>query len=166
MLIKLIGAGIIFASCAYLGLRKSGDLKARGNALDAVYAALLQLETEISFCVNDLKRAFLSIDKNTRTCGLFRDAAEHMEEYGIKKAWAYAVVKNPAPLNNDDRELILMLASKLGMTDAKNQLRHIAYIKELVSAQAAAAKSDYDRLGKIYRSGGLLAGLFIILIII
>lgn len=166
MLIKLIGASIIFTACTYGGLRKSGDLKARYDALCGIAAALLQLETEISFCANDLKRAFLNIDKNTRTHGLFRDAAEHLEEYGIKKAWAYAVMKNPAPMTDDDRELVLMLASKLGMTDTKNQLKHIGFMKELVNARSAAAKNEYDRLGKIYRSGGLLAGLFIILVII
>lgn len=166
MFVKLIGAAIIFTACTYWGLRKSTELKQRCTALGSISAALLQLETEISFCSNDLKRAFMNIDKSTHTYGLFKDAAERIERYGIKKAWAYAIVNNPLPLTDDDRELLLMLSSKLGMTDAKNQLRHISYIKELLNAQAASAAKEYQRLGKMYRSGGLLAGLFIILVII
>ena len=52
------------------------------------------------------------------------------------------------------------------MTDLKNQLKHIGYIKELLSAQAQNAENEYRRLGKIYGSGGLLTGIFIILVII
>ena len=142
MIVKFIGAAVIFTACTYWGMRKSGELKGRCTALNGISAALMQLETEISFCANDLKRAFLNIDKNTRTHGLFRDAAERIERYGIKKAWAYAVVNNPMMLTEADRELVLMLSSKLGMTDTKNQLRHISYIKELVSAQPRTCMSN------------------------
>ena len=166
MLVKLIGALVIFSACTYLGMRRSNELKGRCNALKNISAALLQLETEISFSANDLKRAFLNIEKNTRTRGLFKDAAERIEKYGIKKAWTYAVLNNPMPLTEADRELVLMLCAKLGMTDSKNQLKHTAYIRELVNAQQSAAENEYARLGKMYRNGGLLAGLFIVLVII
>ena len=58
-----------------------------------------------------------------------------------------------------------MLGTKLGMTDTKNQLKHIGYVKELITAQAAAAENEYKRLGRIYRGGGVLTGLFIILVV-
>ena len=163
---KLIGAVMICAACTYLGIRKSALLKGRSVSLSNAVTALGYLETEMSFCANDLKLAFLNIDKSTDTKGLFKDAADRLEEYGIKKAWTYAVLKNDMPLADADRELLLMLCTKLGMTDLKNQLKHIGYIKELLSAQAQNAENEYRRLGKIYGSGGLLTGIFIILVII
>lgn len=166
MLVKLVGALVIFISCTYFGIRRSAELKGRCTSLKNISAALMQLETEIAFSSNDLKRAFLNIDKSTKTYGLFRDAAERIGQYGIKKAWTYAVLKSPMPLSDSDRELLLMLSVKLGMTDAKNQLRHTAYINELVNAQAAAAEGEYRRLGRLYQSGGVLAGLFIVLVIV
>lgn len=165
MILKLIGAVMICAACTYIGIKKSGELKGRYKSLRNIGTALGYLETEIGFCSNDLKRAFINIDRGTDTCGLFKDAADKIEEYGIKKAWAYAVLKSSMPILDSDRELMLMLGEKLGMTDTKSQLKHIGYVKELVNAQSESAESEYGRLGKIYRSGGLLAGLFIILVI-
>lgn len=166
MLLKLIGAIMICAACTYMGIRKSNELRGRYKSLKNIETALGYLETEISFSSNDLKHAFMNIDKNADTKGLFRDASEKIEEFGIKKAWAYAVMKSTMPLLNADRELILMLSAKLGMTDTKNQLKHIGYIKELVNAQSVSAENEYNRLGRIYRGGGVLAGIFIILIIV
>ena len=165
MIFKLIGALMIFAACTYTGMQKSGELKGRYSMLNAVSEALGYLETEIEFASNDLKNAFKNIDKNTKTHGLFADAAEKIEKLGIKRAWAYAVTKNTSSVSDADRELLLMLGTKLGMTDTKNQLKHIGYVKELITAQAAAAENEYKRLGRVYRGGGVLTGLFIILVV-
>lgn len=165
-MLKLVGAAMICASCAYLGIRKSSELKNREKALRNIHTALGHLETEISFCANDLKSAFMNIDKNTDTHGIFKDAADRIEKFGIRKAWTYAVMNNKAEFVESDRELLLMLGTRLGMTDTKNQMKHIGYMRELISAQANTALSEYRRLGNMYRSGGILTGLFIILIII
>ena len=166
MTVKLIGAVMIFIACAYFGIRKSTELKGRCTSLRNLETAMGYLETEISFSANNLKRAFENINKSTDTRSLFGDAAKMIEEFGIKKAWGYAVMKNTMPILNSDKELLLMLGTKLGKTDMQNQLKHIGYIKTLLNAQGTVAENEYARLGKIYRSGGVLVGLFIILVII
>ncbi|MEE1224306.1 MAG: stage III sporulation protein AB [Clostridia bacterium] len=165
-MLKLIGAIMICAACTYMGIRKSNELKNREKALKGMHAALGQLETEIGFCANDLKHAFVNICKNSDIHEIFEDAAQRIEKFGIRKAWTYAVMNCRAPFLDADRELLLMLGTRLGMTDTKNQLKHIGYMRELINAQANSAKSEYKRLGNIYRGGGILAGLFIILVIV
>lgn len=165
-MLKIAGAVMICAACTYMGLKKSTELKNREKSLKSIHTALGHLETEIGFTANNLKRAFLNIEKSAELKGLFADAAERIENFGIKKAWTYAVMNSKLTLLESDRELLLMLGTRLGMTDTKNQLKHIGYMRELISAQAGSAEAEYRRLGSIYRGGGVLLGLFIVLLIV
>lgn len=165
-MLKLAGATMICAACAYLGIRKSNELRNREKSLKNIHTALGHLETEIGFSANNLKRAFLNIERTNNTKGIFSDAADRIEKFGIRKAWTYAVMNSKSAFSDSDRELLLMLGTRLGMTDTQNQLKHIGYMRELISAQASTAEAEYKRLGNIYRGGGVLTGLFIILIIL
>lgn len=165
-MLKMMGAVMICAACTYMGLRKSSELTKREKALKSIHTALGHLETEIGFSSNNLKHAFLNIENSAPLNGLFSDAAERIENFGIKKAWTYAVMNSKLTLLDSDRELLLMLGTRLGMTDTKNQLKHIGYMRELISAQAGLAEAERQRLSNIYRGGGVLLGLFIVLLVV
>lgn len=155
---------MICAACTYMGIKRSGELRNREKSLKNIHTALGHLETEIGFSSNNLKRAFLNIEKSAPLKGLFADAADRIENFGIKKAWTYAVMNSSLTLLDADRELLLMLGTRLGMTDTKNQLKHIGYMRELIDAQACTAAAEYRRMGKVYSGGGILLGLFIVLL--
>ena len=51
------------------------------------------------------------------------------------------------------------------MTDTENQIKNIKYVRELLASEQKKAEGDYEQLGRLYRSGGVLGGLFLILIL-
>lgn len=163
-MVKIIGAVMTGFACGYLGFRMNMTLKIRVKSLADIAASLEMLESEINFSVNKLKKAFFRIDRN----GFFTSAAEYMEENGIKKAWEKAVNENKSRLclTDADCEILLTLGSSIGRTDTEDQLKNIGYAKTMITMQEKQAQSDYGRMGKLYRSGGILAGLMLVIILI
>lgn len=162
-MVKLAGAVMTGLASGYFGLKLSMSLKKRIQSLNDIDASLELLESEISFSANRLEGALRRADRN----GLFTAAADGMNGAGIKKAWENAVdsMKNRLCLADADCEALYMLGSNIGRTDAENQIKHIKYVKSAVRAQAESAQSEYDRFGRLYRSGGILVGLMIIIIL-
>lgn len=74
-------------ACGYLGFKISFAMKIRAESLNNIITSLEMLESEINFSMNKLKQAFMRVDK----CGLFKFAAENMDEKGVKTAWTNAV---------------------------------------------------------------------------
>ncbi|MCI8403565.1 MAG: hypothetical protein HFE49_01550 [Clostridia bacterium] len=163
-MVKIFGAVMTGFACGYFGFRMSMTLKTRLKNLGDIAASLEMLESEIVFSVNKLKKAFLSIDRN----GLFTLAAEDMEDKGIGKAWAAAVngIKSRLCLTEADSDILLMLGRSIGKTDTDDQIKNIKYIKSLIKEQEKQAREEYGRFGRIYRSGGVLAGLMLIILLI
>lgn len=163
-MVKIIGAVMTGLACGYFGFRFSATLKMRAKTLADIVTSLEMLESEIFFSRNKLKKAFLHVDR----CGIFSDAANEMEENGIKRAWKHAVEKNQTRLclTNSDAEILYTFGKNIGKTDTDDQIKNIKYIKTMIKEQEKQASGEYSRFGKLYRSGGVLVGLMIVIILI
>ena len=163
-MIKVIGAVMTGFACAYFGIRLSASMKTRAQSLSDIRASLELLESEINFSVNKLKNAFIRIDRN----GLFTLAAKNINENGAKKSGEDAVsaMQSKLCLSGADVDVLKMFGQNIGKTDADDQLKNIRYIKTLISEQEKQAIAEYGRFGKLYRSGGVLAGLLVVIILI
>ncbi len=163
-MVKLIGAVMTGAACGYFGFRASYDMKKRAESLSDIEVSLELLEGEIAFTQSELKKAFERADRN----GLLRAAGENIEKLGVKKAWSEAVneYRPRLCLTRADADALLLLGERLGRTDTDDQIKHIKYIKTLIKGQADAAREEYERLGRLYRSGGLLTGIMLVIILI
>lgn len=163
-MVKLVGAVMTAFACGYFGFYISTNLKTRMTSLSEIVSSLEMLESEINFSINRLKKAFERIDKN----GLFKSASEKIDEIGIKKAWENAIENNSGRLciTDSDKDILLMLGKNLGKTDTDDQIKNIKYIKTMIASQAKQATEEYNRLGKLYRSGGVLVGVMAVIILI
>ncbi len=163
-MVKLLGAVMVGAACGYFGFKMSFSLKTRAKSLSDIASSLEMLESEINFSASKLKKAFKRIDRN----GLFALAADNMEKEGVRAAWRSAVreLGTKLCLAEADSDILLMLGENIGRTDADDQIKNIKYIKSMISRQEESARGEYERLGKTYRSGGILTGLMIVIILI
>lgn len=78
-MVKILGAIMTGFACGYLGFKISFAMKIRAESLNNIITSLEMLESEINFSMNKLKQAFMRVDK----CGLFKFAAENMDEKGV-----------------------------------------------------------------------------------
>lgn len=163
-MVKILGAIMIGFACGYLGLKISFSMKKRAESLNYIITSLEMLESEINFSMNKLKQSFIRVDK----CGIFKVAAENLDEKGIKTAWENAVKEcsTELSLKEADTEILMTLGKNIGRTDTDNQIKNIKYIKSMIAEQEKQAQSEYRRFGKMYRNGGVLVGLMLVVILL
>ena len=101
-------------------------------------------------------------------CGLFKLAAENMDEKGVKTAWTNALneCSTKLSLKDADKDILMTLGKNIGRTDTDDQIKNIKYIKSMIAEQEKQAQSEYRRFGKMYRNGGVLVGLLIVIMLI
>lgn len=158
-MLKLVGAVMVAFACGYFGFYISMSMRKRTTSIEKIITSLEMLEGEIGFGMNKLKQAFLNID----TCGIFSCVAEKIAKCGIKNAFESAVSEyaDKLALKNEDKEILIVLGDKMGRTDVDDQIKSIKYVKALLEERKKSASEEYERLGKIYRNGGILVGLMI-----
>ena len=161
-MIKLIGAFLIIAAASYMGFAKSDKLKKRMNNLLEFKTALNLLENEIMFAKNPIDKAFCNIADISALGDVFRNMSDSMRENGIKTAWKQSIelFADKLYLKKEDVAVIEILANELGMSDAESQIKNVEYVRKLIHKQYEYAEYEYNNSAKMYRSLGVLGGLF------
>lgn len=140
-MVKILGAVMTGFACGYLGFKISFAMKIRAESLNNIITSLEMLESEINFSMNKLKQAFMRVDK----CGLFKFAAENMDEKGVKTAWTNAVneCSTKLSLKDADKDILMTLGKNIGRTDTDDQIKNIKYNKKYDSR---AGKTGTERI--------------------
>ena len=119
-MVKILGAIMTGFACGYLGFKISFAMKIRAESLNNIITSLEMLESEINFSMNKLKQAFMRVDK----CGLFKFAAENMDEKGVKTAWTNAVneCSTKLSLKDADKDILMTLGKNIGRPDKEYKI--------------------------------------------
>lgn len=164
---KFIGGFMIAMVCAWFGFRSADGLKRRHEYLKQFISSLCALETEITFAGYELKTIFQHNAKNDLLHDFYILCADRIEADGIKSAWRSSLhdIKDNACLKADDIAVMEQLGNELGMSDINGQKKAIERTCELLKSNEQSSYEEYARLAKVYRSCGVLAGIFVIIAI-
>lgn len=167
-MLKLIGASLLGFVCAYYGFISADRLKKRRDFLNEFKSSLSVIETEIVLGRYELGEIFRGIDKSQKLYGLYGICASLIEENGIRNAWKLASEKagEQGCLKKEDISAVSSLGNELGMSDTDGQKKALKRAAELIKPLADNAGEEYTRLARVYRSCGVLAGIFIILAVV
>ncbi len=161
---RIIGAGLIIVAGSMIGFLKSDSLKKRAECLDGIISGLNLLETDIGYGRNDLFCALFSIGEN-HGIGMFKTIANNLSKDGIKVATDKALLEEEFLLERD-KAPIRALAENLGMTDSVTQVGAIKRAVSGLSESKKNAQEEYAKLGRLYRSCGVLGGILGAIILI
>lgn len=167
-MIKLIGMTAVIISVSLIGIFKSADLKKRADNLLEFEKVLRLMENEIVFARNPLNTALSNISDVTKAKDMLIYVKNDISTFGIRKAWINGVKMyyKKFRLTDEDANMLAVLANTLGQTDAKTQSDNIKYVIALINTQYTEAQTEYAKTGKMYRSLGILAGMFIAVLLI
>lgn len=160
---RIVGAVMIIVAGSMLGFMKADSLKQRVQDINKIITGLNLLETEISYGKRDLKDALFSIGEHINV-DFFKKVSNGIDDLGTRKALNVALLDENALLERD-KAPILALGENLGMTDGESQ---VVAIKRAVSALCElkkGAETEYERLGRLYRSTGVLGGILVAIIL-
>lgn len=163
-MLRIIGAAMIIFAGSMIGFLKSDRLKKREECIDRIISGLNLLETDISYGKTDLYGALFAIGE-AHNIGMFKTMAKNLSKDGIKGATRLALEKEEFLLQRD-KAPIFTLGDNLGQTDSKTQSGAIKRAVLSLSEGKKNAQEEYARLGKLYRSCGVLGGILGAIILI
>lgn len=166
-MLKLIGAAAVFASCAAIGFYKALRLKRRCDSLEKLMLCTEHIGAEIAFSKKRIERIF---NETGRKFGLevFVCAAQRIQSMGVKEAWrsSLADYAKDMALSEHDISAAELLGSGAGDYTGEEQQKGLRTAKKLLELSLTAAREDYARTAKLYRSGGALCGMLAVILML
>ena len=173
MLLTAMGAVLILGACTALGLSARGRLRRRIAVLSSMLDALSFLRAEIDGPHTPLPDLIAALAQSGQPDArrLFGEIGRRMDKapgMSLGYHWSSAVRDLADELNlGQDAAAILRDASAfLGRYDAGQQLQCLSYTAARLEACRREACAAYKRHGNVYRTCGIAAGIFVVLILI
>ena len=150
-MLRLFLALCALGGCSFVGISYARRLKKRVIALGQLQLGLIQIEN----LVLSLRRPMDRVrDKLSQEEGLFSEVLSQ----GDIRAVDY--------LNKEDNEIINRLFCVLGTGYLDTQRDSIVYAKKCTAQNLDAAQKDLQINGRVYKSLGICAGLFLAILIL
>ena len=168
-MLKLIGAVMIFGSCAALGLSARQNLRRRVTAADAMLLALSLIGSEISCRRTPLPEIIGELAENQNpTIRLVFSGLREQNGLSLSYLWRANLRDNRAEagLGAVECDILCEAANYLGRYDAAEQVAGLEQVGRRLSAARAAADEELRGKGNLYRTCGIALGILVILVLI
>ncbi len=173
MILRISASGAVLLGCAYLGLLFAASYKKRVMQLAEFENALVQLEFDIDFLNIPLAESLKKIEKNCEkgvkdVFSYVRESIELDRCINMRKLWerAFSRFKEELFLSEDDKRILIEFSKNLGSGDRVNEKNNIKLTLARLGVAGEEAREVAKRNSKMCRGLGLLAGIFIVIVLI
>ena len=84
----------------------------------------------------------------------------------VKSSWRDSIQEADISLNQEDKDVLKELGKVLGQTDADSQVSEIEVTENFLDMQIEKAEESRKKNQKIYKTLGILIGLFFVIVLI
>ncbi|MGI6181356.1 MAG: stage III sporulation protein AB [Agathobaculum sp.] len=172
-MLKMIGAVMIFGSCASMGLAARQNLHRRVRAADAMLLALSLIASEINCRRAPLPEIVSELSESDNAvihsvfCGLQRRMREQTDvSFGYLWRMNLRDKREEIGLGKSECDILCEAASYLGRYDAAEQAAGLALVSRRLSTARNQADDELRHKGGLYRTCGIAMGLLVILVLI
>ena len=150
------------------GMYFSAALKNRVIALKRMNYMLEEIYIMLKYrsaTVYEIAEA-LSRDQRFAEFGFLQELA-FSSESTFQQSWCEAVENHiPNGINKSDSELLMNIGRQLGTSELEGQISGVKLWQAELDSALAAAQEEYSRKAKLYRSLGVLTGVFIAIMLV
>ena len=158
---RILGSTAVILSSALMGIALSRELSERIKMLKEIKQAMVNIKSELEFRAPVLEECF------KRRGQLFSKAHLLIHNESIMPTEAVkCAAKDLNYLNKTDMELIECYADNLKNEDIGGQIANADWFINELNGKIRAAEEEYKAKGRLYRNGGLLAGIGVVILFI
>lgn len=168
MMLKLIGIMLLVCATGYAGISASTLLKEHITRLELTRKMIDEITILIrhkSLTVTEIVDELISNSIYTELAFLQIVKSEIAPGIPFHTAWINAIKKDSKLLVEEKIELI-SLGNSLGSSDTEGQMSALTIYKDKFNLLIKKANENYDKKGKLYRSLGVLSGVFVAILLI
>ncbi len=165
-MLKFVLLFLLFMICVAVGYMCSLKYKKRQKFFSSLIILAEKLDVEINFSRERLKKLIEEVDisQKKNLCNIDQNYIEYLD--GSCELSMEQLFKNISILKPSEKDLILMFFKNLGRSDVENQSKEIkSYVKRFESF-SASADTENKKYGSLCTKLGIVAGLFIVVILV
>lgn len=170
---RILGMMMIFISCSGIGIMCSYIYKKRLEELNDWKKGVVMLKNEINFSLTPLSEAFEVIAHRLEgNIQIFFDdiglllksnhyqSIERLDDKLLEKSLLNTC------LNQKDRRIIIQFIKNLGALDKESQINNLMLHIEQIEQEVESSRSNEVKNNKLFKTLGILSGIFVIVIFI
>lgn len=173
MVFKLIYSIIIVGCSSLLGFIFANTYVERTKLLNSLLSTLQMLETEIVYGATPIPAIMQKVGNKTKKeiGNIFLFAADLLNLNSgqtFDEIWHNAVTQGAKHtcLSREDVDLLLSLGKNLGISNCKDQMKHIRLIQEEFKRHYELALIEQSKNTKLFKNLGFLLGMAIVIIVL
>ena len=169
-MLRLTGAILTAAGCAWIGIKKAEELKEKTRALREMNDGLALLAQELELNEPPMDRLMERLVAKSRGSAqrLFLRVLwemEHQAEKSFAELWEHAV-DDHRELGREGQSCLEALKSVLGQCGIPPQLRALDYVRRDLEKLAQQAADVEREQGKVFRVLGISGGAFLVTLLV
>lgn len=172
MWIKFVGSLCIVLAGSYIGFAMARQCCNRPRYLRRILSCVTTLKSYLNYMDAPLTEGLCECVKGCDGIvrEFFLEFAERLEDYLIAPETAIAgaleTYQEQMALTDEDREVLLLLGSRLGKVDRAEQQKHLSMIEKRLEFLARQAEEVSEKNSKLYRYMGVCTSLFLVLLLL
>lgn len=172
MILHILACFVVLFGCGALGIVLSGKFKSRVIQLKELQNVMTQLEFDIDFLNITLDESFERISRNIesplKSVILYvSDRLKKNPGADMQRLWSRAISKYryDLALSKEDTGILVDFAKTLGEGNREKEKNNIKLAQMRIKMALEQACTEADKNVKMYRGLGLLAGVFIVIVL-
>lgn len=172
MLMKAVGAIIVFFSCTAAGVFLSMKDKFRADDLREMKRGLMLLKSEISYASRPLYEAMIEISEKTENTisEIFEDSGRLLKSKSVTsvdEAWEKTLRDRRARtfFKSDDIDILTAFGKILGGSDKQCQLSNIDTVIDYIDMKSEELLKKNSKDSRLFKSAGVLSGILIVVVL-
>ena len=170
-MIRLVGAALLTGGATALGFGAVRHLDRRVQDLNQMSAGLAVIQREMAWRITPLPELLTraagetkgSVSDFFRLCSV---GARHLNGRPFCRIWQQGLEAAELRIEPADREAVEQLGGILGRYDGESQQRALEQARARLEEQRKQAVDQRSRMGKVYGTLGMTAGVFLMILLI
>jgi len=172
-MLKLMGSMLVLLCSVGLGMAGAGELKAHCMELRLLKQAIYMLRGEVKYAKSTLPEAFgmLAVRVGPPFAGFFGNLEQELawqQGRSFRDLWDEEIERSlgKSTLRREELEKLKRLGEGLGYLDLEMQLATIELYLEQLEEDISKAGQELHTKQKLYRSLGMAAGVFLVILLV
>lgn len=169
VVVKMSGTILVLLCTTLLGLTMAQALGGRVLALQKSISALDALEKDLAYSMAPPDEVVHRLaGMQSLSVAAYLASCAHLCKKGMPfpHAWRKAVQENRGALDLADAQVLEALADTLGQCDLNTQLSQLRQTGAQLAQRLEQARDEYNARAKLYRTMGVLTGMFIVIVML
>lgn len=159
-MIKILGAAAVFLSCAAAGQIMARELYERTKLLKELEQSAIYIKSELEYRTPVFEECFRGRGR------LFSKAAKYIGMNMNPKEALKKAARETEKLRDEDRELIYDYADGLDAEDVGAQTANVSLLITRLECRIREAEEERGIKSRLYKSGGALAGIGLVILLL